>query len=242
MLSLEDNWASLSRAVQESTDGGVFPTDVLLRATNDPTNVADLKNASALMLFVCRRSPSYVPLLKNYVVPDINDYVVCQIPEITVRISDQNAYGFAPRNYMMIYDCRKVVSEAALWKIWANGTIINPKSGYALAASAGNSVSLPASKWNQGVVKQVLRKNRDSCVTCNDRAKGSVVEISSCSPASPGPRWVFESDGTFMNLNYGLVLEVKGSDPNLQQIIISPVKGAAKQKWLVLHDNYNVKK
>ncbi|EEF22710.1 ricin-agglutinin family protein [Ricinus communis] len=50
---------------------------------------------------------------------------------------------------MMIYDCRKVVSEAALWKIWANGTIINPKSGYALAASAGNSGTILTLEENQ---------------------------------------------------------------------------------------------
>eukprot|EP00257_Ricinus_communis_P022868 XP_015582716.1 ricin-like [Ricinus communis] len=94
MLTLENNWAPLSRAVQESTDGGVFPTEILLRTTYGSRylvgNVADLKNALALMLFVCRRLPStFSPFIRS-VVPDIDNDVVCQIPEPTIRISGRN--------------------------------------------------------------------------------------------------------------------------------------------------------
>ncbi|XP_048234224.1 ricin-like [Ricinus communis] len=58
----------------------------------------------------------------------------------TIQSNDMcmTAYGFAPGNYVMIYDCRKVVPEATRWKIWANGTITNSKLRYALAASAGD--------------------------------------------------------------------------------------------------------
>ncbi|RWR91464.1 type 2 ribosome-inactivating protein cinnamomin III precursor [Cinnamomum micranthum f. kanehirae] len=78
-------------------------------------------------------------------------------------------------------------------------------------------------------------QDRDRCLTSTDNdSQGSIIIISSCSPGSEGQRWVFMNDGTILNLNNGLVMEVKGSDPSLHQIIIWPATGKPNQQWLPL--------
>ncbi|XP_050221192.1 ricin-like [Mercurialis annua] len=134
MVILEDNWESLSRAIQESTDGGVFSAAILLWTMYGIRrlvgNMAELRNNLALMQFV------------------------------------YGSTGYAGEKSEIIY-------------------------------------------------------------------KGSMVEISSCSSASSAQRWVFPNDGSIMNLDYGLVLDVKGSDPSL---IIWQSHEHANQKWLIWID------
>ncbi|XXG58138.1 hypothetical protein AAC387_Pa04g0527 [Persea americana] len=78
-------------------------------------------------------------------------------------------------------------------------------------------------------------QNRDRCLTSTDNhSQGSIIIISSCSPGSEGQRWVFTSGGSILNLNSGMVMEVKGSDPGLHQIILSGFTGNPNQQWLPL--------
>nr|AET98835.1 type 2 ribosome-inactivating protein [Cinnamomum camphora] len=79
------------------------------------------------------------------------------------------------------------------------------------------------------------QQNRDRCLTSSDNhSKGSIIIISGCSSGSEGQRWVFMNDGTILNLKNGMVMDVKGSDPSLHQIIIWEFTGNPNQKWLPL--------
>ncbi|RWR91461.1 type 2 ribosome-inactivating protein [Cinnamomum micranthum f. kanehirae] len=79
------------------------------------------------------------------------------------------------------------------------------------------------------------QQNRDRCLTSSDNhSKGRIIIISGCSSGSEGQRWVFMNVGTILNLKNGMVMEVKGSDPSLHQIIIWEVTENPNQKWLSL--------
>ena len=79
------------------------------------------------------------------------------------------------------------------------------------------------------------QQNKDHCLTISsdNNSQGSIIIISSCSPGSEGQRWVFTNDGRILNLDSGMVMEVKGSDPSLHQIIISESTGNPNQKWFL---------
>ncbi|RWR91466.1 type 2 ribosome-inactivating protein [Cinnamomum micranthum f. kanehirae] len=78
-------------------------------------------------------------------------------------------------------------------------------------------------------------QDRDRCLTATDNhSQGSIIIISSCSPGSEGQRWVFRNDGTILNLENEMVMDVRGSDPSLHQIIIWEFNGNSNQKWLPL--------
>ncbi|EEF30192.1 ricin-agglutinin family protein [Ricinus communis] len=78
------------------------------------------------------------------------------------------------------------------------------------------------------------QQNQDNCLTSDASTQGTIVKILSCSPGSSGQRWMWKNDGTIWNLYYGLVLDVRQSDPSLKQIIIWPFTGNPNQKWLPL--------
>ncbi|XP_050205049.1 ricin-like [Mercurialis annua] len=74
------------------------------------------------------------------------------------------------------------------------------------------------------------QRNKGDCLF-GDLKHDRVVRIVACYPLSVGQRWVFKSDGSIVNLNYGLVLDVLRSDPSLKQIVIWDSTGNANQKW-----------
>ncbi|KAJ0971764.1 hypothetical protein J5N97_019723 [Dioscorea zingiberensis] len=196
------------------------------------------------------------------------------------------AYGYRPGEYVMIFDCNTAVREAKIWKIWDNGTIINPKSALVLGADSGSSGTtlnvqtntysaaqgwLPSNdtaprevtiygfrdlcmeanganvwietcasskqqqKWalyGDGSIRP--KQNQDQCLTTGNDSSGTVITIVSCSAGSSGQRWVFTNEGTILNLNNGLVMDVRASDPSLRQIIIYPSTGKPNQMWLAV--------
>ncbi|KAJ4828093.1 hypothetical protein Tsubulata_038866 [Turnera subulata] len=73
------------------------------------------------------------------------------------------------------------------------------------------------------------------CLTCNSPFLGSPVIVMDCNPSGwSSQRWAFNNDGSIMNPRSGLVLDVKGSDVSLQQLIIWLPNGNPNQKWLPL--------
>ncbi|KAI7999634.1 hypothetical protein LOK49_LG09G01845 [Camellia lanceoleosa] len=74
--------------------------------------------------------------------------------------------------------------------------------------------------------------NQDVCLTSNNHFQGTNIIIVSCSPGWSSQRWVFTNDGVILNLYNGMVMEVKDSNPILQQIILWPFNGNPNQKWL----------
>ncbi|XP_010922360.1 ricin [Elaeis guineensis] len=95
---------------------------------------------------------------------------------------------------------------------------------------ASNKVEQKWALYADGSIRP--QQNQDRCLTSNDLLQGTNITVVSCSPGSSGQRWVFTNDGTILNLKQGLVMDVKGSDPSLKQIILWPFTGNPNQKWL----------
>nr|AFO70213.1 ricin B lectin domain protein II [Camellia sinensis] len=76
------------------------------------------------------------------------------------------------------------------------------------------------------------QQNQDVCVTSNNHFQGTNIIIVSCSYGWSSQRWVFTNDGAILNLYNGMVMDVKDSNPILQQIILWPFNGNPNQKWL----------
>ncbi|XP_057964295.1 ricin-like [Malania oleifera] len=76
-------------------------------------------------------------------------------------------------------------------------------------------------------------ENRDLCLSYyeNQSEDLTIVNIASCSSASSRERWIFQNDGTVLNLHLGLVMDVRRSDPSLHQIIMYPFHGNPNQQW-----------
>ncbi|KAJ4845190.1 hypothetical protein Tsubulata_037681 [Turnera subulata] len=87
--------------------------------------------------------------------------------------------------------------------------------------------------YADGTIRPVSALRR--CLTCNSPFSGSDVIIMDCKPSGWAlQRWMVNSDGTIMNPSSGLVLDVRRSNPDLQQMIIYPRHGGANQRWLPL--------
>ncbi|EHA8590977.1 Ricin [Cocos nucifera] len=72
----------------------------------------------------------------------------------------------------------------------------------------------------------------EACLTSNGHSQGARITIVACSNAFASQRWSFTNEGTILNLYNGYVMDVKASDPSLQQIILMPFTGKPNQKWL----------
>ncbi|KAJ0971767.1 hypothetical protein J5N97_019726 [Dioscorea zingiberensis] len=97
------------------------------------------------------------------------------------------------------------------------------------------SSNKPEQKWalyGDGSIRP--KQNQDQCLTCENDSSLTVITIVSCSAGSSGQRWLFTNEWTILNLNNGLVMDVRASDPSLRQIIIYPSTGNPNQMWLAL--------
>ncbi|XP_027352686.1 abrin-a-like [Abrus precatorius] len=77
-------------------------------------------------------------------------------------------------------------------------------------------------------------QNTNNCLTSEDHKQGATIVMMGCSNAWASQRWVFKSDGTIYNLYDDMVMDVKGSDPSLKQIILWSYNGNPNQIWLTL--------
>nr|GEY53587.1 ribosome-inactivating protein [Tanacetum cinerariifolium] len=113
-------------------------------------------------------------------------------------------------NHIMIFDCDKAVPPQAL----------NPSSGFfiMLWALYGDST---------------IRLYSDStlCVTSDGHESLNSIILLNCK-GSEDQRWTFMADGTILNPNARLVMDVRGSDVSLQEIILYQPTRNPNQKWL----------
>nr|ABU95610.1 articulatin precursor [Viscum articulatum] len=122
----------------------------------------------------------------------------------------------APRE-VTIYGFRDLCMEANGERVWVE-TCASSKENQKWALYGDGSIR---PKQNQG-----------RCLTSQNDSVGTVINIVSCSAGSSGQRWLFTNEGTILNLNSGLVMDVRRSDPSLRQIIIYPATGNPNQMWL----------
>nr|QAU19548.1 ebulin I [Sambucus ebulus] len=75
-----------------------------------------------------------------------------------------------------------------------------------------------------------VNSDRGLCVTSNGYSSKDLIIILKCQGLA-SQSWLFNSDGTIVNLNATLVMDVKQSDVSLRQIIIVPPTGNPNQQW-----------
>ncbi|XP_027349058.1 abrin-a isoform X2 [Abrus precatorius] len=77
-------------------------------------------------------------------------------------------------------------------------------------------------------------QNTNNCLTSDDHKQGATIVMMDCSNAWASQRWAFRNDGTIYSLYDNMVMDVRGSDPSLKQIILWPYTGNPNQMWLTL--------
>nr|AAN86131.1 dimeric lectin SNAld precursor [Sambucus nigra] len=75
-----------------------------------------------------------------------------------------------------------------------------------------------------------VNSNRDLCLTSSGHVSKDIIISFKCQGLLT-QRWFFKSDGSIVNPNTTLVMDVKGSDVSLREIIIFPATGNPNQKW-----------
>nr|AAM94880.1 dimeric lectin SELld precursor [Sambucus ebulus] len=75
-----------------------------------------------------------------------------------------------------------------------------------------------------------VNSSRDLCLTSRGYVSKDIIISFTCQ-GLPTQRWFFKSDGTIVNPNTTLVMDVKGSDVSLREIIIYPSVGSSNQQW-----------
>ncbi|CAK9313714.1 unnamed protein product [Citrullus colocynthis] len=73
--------------------------------------------------------------------------------------------------------------------------------------------------------------NASFCLSSTGKDLNDAIALAKCQ-GLPQQRWVAKEDGTILNLNTNLVMDVKGSDPNLRQIILFARTGNPNQQWM----------
>ncbi|KAM2913800.1 hypothetical protein COP2_044410 [Malus domestica] len=84
--------------------------------------------------------------------------------------------------------------------------------------------------YSEGTIR--VNSDRTLCVTSNGHNSSNVIIILKCELKRGDQRWVFKTDGSILNPNAELVMDVKNSDVYLRQIILYPYYGTPNQQWL----------
>nr|AAL55094.1 ribosome-inactivating protein IRAb [Iris x hollandica] len=115
--------------------------------------------------------------------------------------------------------------------IGINGLCVqrNDQEDVGLATCDDNNSNQKWYLYGDGSIRPLTDPNY--CVTSQTHDQGSQIILLSCNFGGASQRWMFTSQGTIYNLHSGYVMDVKQSDPSLQQIIIWSTTGNPNQMW-----------
>ncbi|WCJ21967.1 Beta-galactoside-specific lectin 1 [Euphorbia peplus] len=82
------------------------------------------------------------------------------------------------------------------------------------------------------------QKNPNGCLSYHNLVNRRIVVLF-CGLGPSSQRWLFTENGTILNERSNLVMDVKGSDPSLKEIIVYPATGKPNQKWNVIPLSYS---
>ncbi|PWA87193.1 ribosome-inactivating protein [Artemisia annua] len=158
-------------------------------------------------------------------------------------------YGYSPGNYIMIYDCDRAEPDATKWYLSNVGTIINPRSGLAIAAETSTQGTELALAENNNSSRQAWSARNYSQPTINYisgfrgmclQANGfnGSVWLEDCyiwtMPSSQ--QWALYGDST-IRLYSNRTLCVTSKGPNSwDQIILLECQGSENQRWTFMAD------
>ncbi|XP_050211798.1 ricin-like [Mercurialis annua] len=151
-------------------------------------------------------------------------------------------YGSIPGRYMMIYDCDSAVADATRWKVWDNGTIINPAYGLVLAAKTwveGVTLTVETNDYSIGQSWRPTNNTQPfvaSIVGFKDlclHANGENVWVEECVASKKEQQWALYPDGSIRpqeKQQYCLT-----GDAELVKIL-SCKPGSSAQRWAFEND------
>ncbi|RWR91467.1 type 2 ribosome-inactivating protein [Cinnamomum micranthum f. kanehirae] len=223
MISLENNWEALSSAIQKSTVGGVFSSEVVLHLIdNNPVYVGSVSHRAisglALMLFVRKSSNSASsnrfidhllmtasPAVDVHVAAGANDDDTYPYPEPTVRISGRNGLCVAVSDGeyhngspIQLWPCNEQLVVTQLWTLRKDGTI----------------------------------QSNGKCLTSYDLSPGAYMMIYDCPTAvTPATFWQVRENGAISHRNSALVLSAESGDTNSTLSVETNIY-ASRQGWL----------
>ncbi|XP_050219341.1 ricin-like [Mercurialis annua] len=208
MIQLENDWSTISTAIQQSNDDGVLPEPLLLRDPRgqpiEVTQVKELLTVISLLLYPCKR-PSQFSLLIRPVVPNFADDDVCVTHQLTVRISGRNGLCldvksgiYSDGSPVVLWPCKSNTDVNQLWTFRKDGTI----------------------------------RSDGKCLTTFGFVPGKYIMIHDCKNAvRDATRWKIRDDGTIINPKSGLVLSAE-SGRDGTTITVETNVYAARQSWL----------
>nr|1PC8_B Chain B, Himalayan mistletoe ribosome-inactivating protein [Viscum album]1TFM_B Chain B, Himalayan mistletoe ribosome-inactivating protein [Viscum album]1YF8_B Chain B, Beta-galactoside-specific lectin 4 [Viscum album] len=153
-------------------------------------------------------------------------------------------YGYTAGVYVMIFDCNTAVREATIWQIWGNGTIINPRSNLALAASSGiKGTTLTVQTLDYTLGQGWLAGNdtaprevtiygfNDLCMESN----GGSVWVETC-VSQQNDRWALYGDGSIRPEQNQDQCLTSGRDSVAGINIVSCSGGSSGQRWVFTNE------
>nr|ABG76785.1 ribosome-inactivating protein [Panax ginseng] len=190
MISLENNWDTLSTSIQQSVEGRFTPSVELVNREDQSVLVSSVTPGLilniAVMIFVCNNpNPNQLISPMRHVNVDhvmgINDDHICSIiPEPTIRISGRNGLcadvkdrSFHDGNPIILFPCKSNEDENQLWTLKTDGTT----------------------------------RSNGKCMTAYGFKARQYVMIYNCATAVPtATKWQVWGNGTIINPESGLVL------------------------------------
>ncbi|XP_050208804.1 ricin-like [Mercurialis annua] len=186
ILSLENNWGSLSQQVQTSNDEGVFIRPVRIsRSENEEMDVDNARRIARVMgVMLYRCADPRINYQKSRDYESNEDACACNEP--TVRISgpnglcaDVNQGRFDDGNSIILYPCQSNTSPNQFWTLKGDGTI----------------------------------RSNGKCLSTYGNNPGFNVMIYDCGRVSKDrTRWEVWDNGTITNPASGLVLAANSWD------------------------------
>ncbi|GJV80579.1 ribosome-inactivating protein [Tanacetum coccineum] len=157
-------------------------------------------------------------------------------------------YGYASGDDIMICDGDTTMPDATKWQARSAGNYTQPTINYisgfremCLQANGANARvwlancvigTEPRQQWAlYGDSTIRLYSDRTLCVTSDGHKSSDSIILLKCQ-GSGDERWTFMADGTILNPNARLVMDVQNSDPSLQDIILYQPTGTPNQNWL----------
>ncbi|GJW63465.1 ribosome-inactivating protein [Tanacetum coccineum] len=264
-ISMENRWSDLSEQIQQS-DATRMPVPVAVGADEQclygepTTNIigrngqcVDVKlnqynNGNPIILWGCENAQ------RNQLWTFKSDG--------TIRSNGKclTTNGYASGNNIMIFNCDTAVPKATKWSLYNACTIVNPTSGFVIAAetstqgtvlmlledtnssrqawSAGNYTQ-PTITYISGFLEMcfaiLFYSDRTLCVTSDGHWFLNSIILHECQGWG-NKRWTFMANGTILNPNAWLVMDVWylfasiDSDWHTDSLSIYPSKGWSVQK------------
>ena len=216
MISLENNWDTLSTSIQQSVEGRFTPSVELVNREDQPVLVSSVTPGLilniAVMIFVCNNpNPNQLSPMRHVNVDHvmgINDDHICSIiPEPTIRISGRNGLcadvrdgSYNDGNPIILWPCKSNEDPNQLWTLKTDGTI----------------------------------RSNGKCMTAYGFKAGQHVMIYNCATAVPTTtKWQVWDNGTIINPESGLALTAGGSGSSRTELTVDNNIYDSRQGWLL---------